>query len=74
MTPEELEIIKNSLPVGYIDELVLRTGFCRGYISQVLNGKRNNLSIIDASITLGKEENDIKDARKNAIEKLKIVS
>jgi len=76
MTKNELDIIKNSLPVGYIDELVIRTKYIRekpysrGYISQVLNGKRKNLQIIDEAILLGNEEQAKIEARKTAIEKL----
>jgi len=70
MNAADLEKLKNSLPTGYIDLLAEKCDFSRSYVSQVINGERNNLKIIDAAIDLAKEEKIIREKRQKLINSL----
>jgi hypothetical protein len=70
MTTTELEKLRLKLPTGYIEKLALTTGKSRGHISEVLNGKKNNLKIIDAAIELAEKEKTLCEQRKLKIESL----
>lgn len=63
MTLTELQKLKSALPTNYTDKLSIRTKKSRALVCQVINGKRNNLKIIDAAIQLAKEEKAIREER-----------
>lgn len=70
MTTLELEKLRIALPKNWKSTLATRTGFSDVYVWEVLNGKKNNLIIIDAAISLAKEEKAIREERQQQIDSL----
>lgn len=70
MDTEKLKKLRERLPSGYLAKLNSSTGFSEGYISQVLNGDRDNCQILDAAILLAHETQRAKQRREKQIANL----
>lgn len=70
MTTTDLEKLRARLPKNNLDAISKETGFSTVYIWQVLNGERNNTTIIDAALQLANTESEKEQARKQAFANL----
>ena len=59
MTKKQLKALRKKLPVGYAGKIADLTGYKPNTVYKVLNGKRQNLMVIEAAIKLA-------EANKNA--------
>lgn len=55
MEEKELKKLKNNLPVGGIKRIAEDLNISESGVSHILNGKRNNLRVIEKAIELAKE-------------------
>jgi hypothetical protein len=60
VTTNELKQLKKSLPYGWIDKLIKKTGYSKSMISKTLNKERDNDEIILAAIEMAKENKNTK--------------
>jgi hypothetical protein len=67
MTVQELKKLRNNLPRGYGRKVAEMTGKHTSAVYQTLTGKINCSDIIDAAITLAKEEAQRNEDIKNRL-------
>ena len=67
---EDLKKLRDLLPKDFAVQIETTTGFSPSTIYKVLNGKRNNNEIIDAAISLAKEQKTKVGLQKQAIGEL----
>lgn len=66
----ELKNIVDALPKKGVSKIAKKTGLSHTMVSLVLNGKRENDTVIDAALDLIEEERKIRAERENRLKKI----